>query len=320
MGRTHATEVVAARAGTELDPKLAAIARELPPTDIDASLAAMEALFSARSLPLTLEAIVEAFAEFSDLQIPHKLGHGREVGLLASAAAEALGLPPIDRRDVEWAARLHDVGQVAIPTGSWCSSRARRPSETARQQTHAAIGERVFATCGSLARVGSLVGTHHERLDGSGYPRARTALALARGARIVAAADVWSALRAERPWRAAMSVAAAARVMGQEVSAGRLDGAVVEAILAHAGVVRSRWANAASTSIGAVSLSERERQVLAVLARGATNKEIAQRLGISARTVQHHTLHIYEKLGVSTRAGAATAASRLGLLGLDAEG
>ena len=91
------------------------------------------------------------------------------------------------------------------------------------------------------------------------------------------------------------------------VKSGQLDGEVVEAVLS---VMGERSAKSRPAS----SLSERELEVLRLVARGKTNKEVAVALGLSPRTVQHHTIHIYEKLGVDTRAGAAMVASRRGLL------
>jgi DNA-binding NarL/FixJ family response regulator len=148
--------------------------------------------------------------------------------------------------------------------------------------------------------LGALAGAHHERLDGSGYHRNAPAALLALPARLLAAADCYHALTEARPHRPARSPEEAAKTLEAEVSARRLDGEAVRAVLEAAGhgarKKRGAWPG---------GLSDREVEVLRLVAQGCSNKEVAQRLSISARTVQHHTIHIYDKLGVSTRAAAA---------------
>jgi len=121
---------------------------------------------------------------------------------------------------------------------------------------------------------------------------------------------VRQALGEERPHRLAMSASAAADVLRREVREGRLDGAAVEAVLAGTGrrPRRRGWP---------AGLTTREVEVLRLLAAGNTNKDIAQRLYLSPRTVGHHVQHIYRKLGVSTRAGATLFGMQHDLLGED---
>jgi DNA-binding NarL/FixJ family response regulator len=121
---------------------------------------------------------------------------------------------------------------------------------------------------------------------------------------------VYEALTHARPHRAALQPAEAADVLRREARAGRLDAAVVDAVLAAAGHVLGRQSRRTYPS----GLSERELDVLRLLARGQTNRVMAATLSISESTVHHHIQHIYNKLGVSTRAAATLFAMQHGLL------
>ena len=118
-------------------------------------------------------------------------------------------------------------------------------------------------------------------------------------ARLLAAADSYHALIEPRPHRPALPPEVAAEELRHEVRRGRLDGAAVRAVLAVAGhrvsPVRREWV---------AGLSDREVDVLRLVARGLTNKQIAARLDISRQTVGHHIRQIYDKIDVITRAAA----------------
>jgi DNA-binding CsgD family transcriptional regulator len=127
-------------------------------------------------------------------------------------------------------------------------------------------------------------------------------------ARLLAAADAYQAMREERPHRPAFAAEAAAAELRREVRQGRLDGTAAEAVLEAAGHAPTAGAVARS------GLSEREIEVLRLAARGLSNREMGEALFISPKTVGHHLQHIYAKIGVSTRAGAALYAVENGLL------
>jgi DNA-binding NarL/FixJ family response regulator len=125
----------------------------------------------------------------------------------------------------------------------------------------------------------------------------------------MAAADGYQAMTQERPHREAFSQDEAADVIISEAREGRLDPECVRAVLEAAG----RSLRRASTAWPA-GLSDREVEVLRLVARGASNQEVAAALVISRRTAEHHVLHIFSMSGVSTRAGAAMFAMEHGLL------
>ena len=117
---------------------------------------------------------------------------------------------------------------------------------------------------------------------------------------MLAAADVYQALTEERPHRPALGAQAAARHLDDETNAGRLDRDAVAAVLEAAGHQRRP-----THSTWPAGLTDREVDVLRLLARGQTRKQIANQLYISESTVHTHTAHIYEKTGLSNRAGIA---------------
>ena len=171
------------------------------------------------------------------------------------------------------------------------------------------LTERMLRQSPSLAPLGAIAVQHAERLDGSGYPNGLSGTAISRPARVLAAADAYQAMREPRAYREALPAEEAARRLRDMVKDGRLDTDAVEAVLAAAGhrVPRRRT--------GPAGLTAREIDVLRLLARGLTNKEIAERLVISRKTVANHVEHIYSKIDVSTRTAAGLFATQHGLLG-----
>jgi DNA-binding CsgD family transcriptional regulator len=149
---------------------------------------------------------------------------------------------------------------------------------------------------------------HRERLDGSGYPRGLAGAGISREARVLAATDAYQSMREPRPHRPERSAEAAAVELRADVRAGLYDGDAVEAVLGAAGhrVPRRRE--------GPAGLTPREVDVLRLLARGLSNKEIAERLVISPKTVANHAEHIYAKIDASSRAAAGLFAMQQGLL------
>jgi HD-GYP domain-containing protein (c-di-GMP phosphodiesterase class II) len=257
-----------------------------------------------------LDAACAAMADFADLKSPSTLGHSTGVALLAETAARHAGLPADEILAVRRAGWLHDIGQVGVSSSIWEKAGPLTDRDWERVRLHAYHTERVLARPAALARLGGLASLHHERLDASGYHRGLAGGALPPAARLLAAADVYHALTEPRPHRSALRPEAAAEELRREVRAGRLDGAAADAVLAAAGhrVRRTRHELVAG-------LSEREIEVLRLIARGHTMKEMAAQLVVSPKTVDNHIQHIYGKLGVSTRAGATLFAMEQDLLG-----
>jgi DNA-binding CsgD family transcriptional regulator len=170
------------------------------------------------------------------------------------------------------------------------------------------LTERMLHQSAALAPLGEIAVQHRERLDGSGYPRGLSGGAISRPARVLGAADAYVSMREPRPHRPARAAGEAVDQMRAEVRAGRLDAAAADAVLEAAGHRRPRRREAVA------GLTAREVEVLVLLARGLSNRQVAERLVITPKTAGNHVEHIYAKIGASTRAGAAMFAVQHGLL------
>jgi HD-GYP domain-containing protein (c-di-GMP phosphodiesterase class II) len=208
---------------------------------------------------------------------------------------------------VRRAGLLHDLGRVGVSNAIWDKPGPLSEAERERVRLHPYFTERALARSARLAELGAIGAAHHERLDGSGYHRALPAAMLSLPARLLAAADVFQALIEPRPHRPAYAAEGAAEIVRGEAAAGRLDADAVDAVLTAAGRPPARRERPAG-------LSEREVEVLRLLARGLTNRQMAAQLGLSAKTVGRHVEHIYGKAGVSSRAAAALFAVENGLV------
>ena len=172
---------------------------------------------------------------------------------------------------------------------------------------HAYHTERVFSRSPFLATLGTVASAHHERLDGTGYHRHATAPSLPPPARLLAAADAFQAMTEPRPHRDPLTPLTAGTLLGEQARLGRLDAEMVAAVLEAAGQPRPQIDRPAG-------LTEREAEVIGLLARGLQTKQVAHALDISAKTADHHIQNAYRKIGVSTRAGATLFATEHGLV------
>jgi HD-GYP domain-containing protein (c-di-GMP phosphodiesterase class II) len=255
-----------------------------------------------------LERALEAIADFIDLKSPFMLGHSRGVANLAATAASEAGHADEDVTLLRQAGLVHDIGRLGVPNTIWDKPGPLTPPEVERVRLHAYLTERILSFSPVLRPLGAVAALHHERLDGSGYSKGLTGDAIGPTARLLAAADCYHALREPRPHRPARSAEEAAEVVTAEVRAGKLDSHAVDAVLRAAGHTPKRrrtWP---------AGLTTREVEVLRLLARGFSQREIADELVITRRTAGHHIEHIYTKIGVSNRARASLFAIKHGLV------
>jgi HD-GYP domain-containing protein (c-di-GMP phosphodiesterase class II) len=287
-GASAATDVVRARAGGAYDPAVADAflsgAAELLEATEQPSLwqAVLDAEPGNRHYlaPEHVTAALEAMADFADLKSPWTAGHSRGVARLAEAAARSEGDDAETVMTVCHAGLLHDLGRVGVPNGIWDKPRSLTDGEWERVRLHPYLTERILARSNALRPLGELASLHHERLDGTGYHRGARAATLPRGARLLAAADAYQSLTADRPHRPARDPEQAAAVLGAEARAGRLDADAVRAVLAAAG---QRSPTARRRTEWPAGLTDREVEILRLLARGLTRKQIAAQLVISER-------------------------------------
>jgi HD-GYP domain-containing protein (c-di-GMP phosphodiesterase class II) len=261
-----------------------------------------------RLLGAELDSALAALGDFADLKSPWFSGHSGRVAKLAAAAATELRLPGAEVVRLRRAAFVHALGRAGVPNTIWDKPGALTIGERERMQLCPYYTDRILRR-GSLAELADLASASHERLDGSGYPRGLSGAAIPRTARVLAAADVYDALTSPRPHRKPLSTEQAAKELREQARAGRLDGDSVDAVL---GVVGHRPPRRPTAPAG---LTPREVEVLRLIAIGHTTAQVAQALGISAKTTDHHIQHIYAKIGASNRSVATLFAMQNGLVG-----
>jgi putative nucleotidyltransferase with HDIG domain len=266
---------------------------------------------SRRLAPAGVDEFAAVLADFADLKCTFTLGHSSGVARLAAAAAPAIGADP---DTVRRAALLHDLGRVAVPNRVWDRRGGLGAGDWERVRLHPYYTERVLSYSPLLEPYGRVAGMHHERLDGSGYHRGLAASGQPATARVLAVADALHAMTEERPHRPALALPDAAAQLRTQARDGRLDRDAVAAVLDAAGAARRPrempWP---------ADLTDREIDVLRRIAHGRSSRQVAAELVISKRTVDHHVAHIYRKIGVASRAGAALFAIEQGLLEPDAQ-
>lgn len=255
-----------------------------------------------------LDALLIALGDFVDLKCPFTAGHSRAVAALAADAATALGLDGEAVALTRRAGHVHDIGRIGVSNQVWSKGSALSTAEFERVRLHPYLTERILRQVPGLAQVAAVASNHHERLDGTGYPRGLGARELTMPDRILAAAVAFQAACEPRPYRAQMKAGDAARRVQRRVRDGGLDPAAAEAVLQAAG-------QPAGPGPRQGALTAREAEVLCLVAQGATNKEIAARLVISEKTARNHVERTYAKIGVSNRVAASLYALEHGLLG-----
>ena len=181
----------------------------------------------------------------------------------------------------------------------WDKTTALGTGERERIRLYPYLTERILSQSTALAQYAAVAVQHRERMDGSGYPKGVTASEMPITSRILAAADAYQTWCEPRPHRPESPPHTAASRLRREAQEGRLDSQAVEAVLAAAGHPGPRRHSAPA------GLSPREIEVLRLIARGLSSKQIAAELSLSTKTVRNHTERIYSKTGVANRVTAS---------------
>jgi HD-GYP domain-containing protein (c-di-GMP phosphodiesterase class II) len=216
-----------ARSGTWFDPHaVACLERAAADPGFWATLAsdaiadAVFALEPGRSLITVdegyLDDIAKAFAQIIDSKSPFTSGHSERVSVYADMIAAEMGYAPERRRWLRRAALLHDIGKLGVSNAILDKNGELDEEEWREMREHAALSERILARVPAFREMARIGGGHHERLDGKGYPRGLKDAEIEPETRIVSVADVFDALTADRPYRAAMPVGRALDIMRAE--------------------------------------------------------------------------------------------------------
>jgi HD-GYP domain-containing protein (c-di-GMP phosphodiesterase class II) len=316
-GRDGAVAMARQRSGGELDPELVSAFCADPDGVLGAVgraslwgdlLAAEPHPWRVADEPGLLEA-ARVMGDFADLKSAYLSGHSSSVAALVAGAAERLRLDPAERLMLHVGALAHDLGRVTVSTAVWDKPGPLNDAEWEAVRLHPYYSERMLCRTRALARAGELAGMHHERGDGGGYHRGTRASAHPEAGCVLAAADVYTAMRQARPHRPALDPNRAAAELRRLARDGKLGAAAVNAVLAAAGdkgqPVRRRWP---------ADLTDREVDVLRRVALGGSIQEVAAELRLAPKTVDFHLQNIYSKAGVSTRAAAVLFAVQNDLL------
>jgi HD-GYP domain-containing protein (c-di-GMP phosphodiesterase class II)/DNA-binding CsgD family transcriptional regulator len=315
-GNDEALALAEKRSGLQFEPALSAALRADPEGilgGLDSAKTWSAVIDAEPALRVTLsgddfDQALRAIADFVDLKSPYTLGHARAVAELAAATAEQLGLSESEVRLLRRAGLVHDLGRLGVSNAIWDKPGPLGAGEWERVRLHPYLTERMLHQSATLAPLAAVAVQHRERLDGSGYPKGLSGGAISRPARILGAADAYRSMRESRPHRPPLSTEHAAEELQADVRAGKLDAEAVAAVLTTAGHPvggRREWP---------AGLTTREVDVLRLVARGLSSKEIAAQLVITPKTARNHIEHIYTKIDASSRVAASLYATEHGLL------
>lgn len=231
LGAEAARAEIARRSGGWIDPALADTFSELAADAefwtmlaspaLPAALATLEPAHEGMALNAAcLDDIATAFGQVIDAKSPFTGGHSERVGLFADLVAARLGLGSAARRRLARSARLHDIGKLGVSSRILEKPGPLDDGEWQAMRRHAALTTDILSRVGAFSEMAMIAGSHHERLDGAGYPLGLDASMIALETRIITVADFFDALTAERPYRGAMEVGRALDIMaGQQGSA-----------------------------------------------------------------------------------------------------
>jgi putative nucleotidyltransferase with HDIG domain len=179
-----------------------------------------------------LDRIAEAFARVIDAKSPFTATHSQRVAEIAEGIAEALGFDAEARRTLRRAALLHDIGKLAISNRILDKPGDLTDEELRAIRTHPQHTLSILTRAPCFADLAELAANHHEKLDGSGYPRSLAAAELDLPMRVLAVADIYEALTADRPYRGSLATEQALAIIDRDVPRA-LDADVRKALTVH---------------------------------------------------------------------------------------
>ena len=246
-----------------------------------------------------------ALADYADLKSPFQAGRSRRVADLAERIARRMGVREPETTHIYRAALVHDIGIVAVPSFV-LNKRQDSLTEAEREQVrlHPYHSERILSKVPALEPIIALVAAHHEAMDGHGYYRGLKGSQVPLGARVIAVADRFDELTHDAPDGPGRESDQAVDVMRQEVGS-RLYPDAFQALTEDLSGVDHPHRKRTRQQEWPARLTDREVDVLRLIARGLNRRQVARALFIAEGTVRSHLEHIYSKIGVSSRAAAA---------------
>ncbi len=197
---------------------------------IDAAVQALEpGAFEIRLDDDYLDDIAAAFGQVVDSKSPYTSGHSERVAVYVDGIALALGIDAPRRRWLKRGALLHDVGKLGVSNAVLDKPGKLDDAEWVAVRHHAAHTEAILSRIGAFGELARVAGAHHERLDGGGYPRGLSGDQISLETRIITTADIFDAISADRPYRAAIPVPKTLEIMSQSVGTA-LDPLCFEAL------------------------------------------------------------------------------------------
>ncbi|WP_417594980.1 HD-GYP domain-containing protein [Parasphingorhabdus sp.] len=227
-GKDAAIAEVRNRAGSWLDPQLCALFEklsaasgfweELALDDLPEQLFALEPAVQYVTVDEDyLDDISIAFGRVIDAKSPYTAGHSERVGMIADKMAEKMGMKEDRRRVLRRAAILHDVGKLGVSSAILEKPGKLDSEEWRVMQSHAIHTTNILGQIGVMSDMAMIAGSHHERLDGKGYPLGLDDRSIAMESRIITVADIYDALTTDRPYRTAMTSEKAMAILQKEV-------------------------------------------------------------------------------------------------------
>ncbi len=169
------------------------------------------------------EAVLYAFAHTVEAKDPYTNGHSRRVSAFATDLARVAGLPHEQILDIEKGGLLHDVGKIGVPDAILLKPGPLTPAERKVMERHPVIGEEICKSLKSFGCVLPLIRSHHELLDGSGYPDGLRGSEIPTSVRLLTVADIYDAVSSLRPYRPAMPADKVKGLLTEYASGGKLD-------------------------------------------------------------------------------------------------
>ncbi len=312
---TRAKDVIAAKLGHEIDPHLGAkflehadeifkVASKTPEFE---NFIAAEPGERVMMTPKCRVTLAEICADMTDHKALCFLSHSRRVAGLAAQAGQIANMSKGDVEDLRLSALVHDIGKCAINNRIWYKESDLAVSERLEMERHCFQTQFYLSHGRPFSQWAKVAASVHERADGSGYHRGIALKDLS--ANILAVANEYDELTHGLPNRPPVTPDAAAQHLNEAGREKRFLPIAVSAVLQAAG-------HMVAETLGSIpfGLTRREAQVLSRLAKSETTAELADALGISPKTADHHIQNIYNKTNIRARPALALFALEHGIV------